>query len=235
MVTYVFFILINLFSHLVCNIYFKKLCHKKTLVFLAFMHSILKLVFLPGMGEGDEGGNLEGEKDIEIDEDVEVIDDDSEGAVGGQEQEDSSSSDDNDEGDSSEKKQRNKESDIQHKVWKFWSKRGLVKYGHEWQTYSASYMTECVRQVEALMHKRYNVVCRDHFERITSNTYMLRNKDVEKFSKYLHLKSSDNDRARAIQRHLDCKDCGLIYVITFDIVFVLYTKYLYRNFTNICY
>ena len=197
------------------------------------MHSILKLVFLPGTGEGDEGGNPEGEKDIEIDEDVEVIDDDGEGAVGGQEQEDSSSSDDDDEGDSPVKKWRNKESDIQCKVWKFWSERGLVKYGREWQTYSASYMTECVHQVKALMHKSYNVVCRNHFKRITSNTYTLGNKDVEKCSKYLHLKSSDNDLARAIQRHLDCKDCGLIYVITFDTVFVLYTKYLCRNFTNI--
>ena len=159
------------------------------------MHSILKLVFLPGMGEGDEGGNPEGEKDIEIDEDVEVIDDDSEAAVGGQEQEDSSSSDEDDEGDSLEKKQRKKESDIQCKVWKFWSERGLVKYGHKWQTYSASYMTECVCQVEALTHKRYNVVCHDHFKHITSNTYMLGNKDVEKFSKYLHLKLSDNDLA----------------------------------------
>ena len=199
------------------------------------MHSILKLVFLPGMGEGDEGCNPEGKKDIEIDEDVEVIDDDGEGAVGGQEQEDSSLSDDDDEGDSPEKKRRNKESDIQHKVRKFWSERGLVKYGRKWQTYLASYMTECVHQVKALMHKRYNVVHCDHFKHITSNTYTLGNKDDEKFSKYLILKSSDNDLAWAIQRHLDCKDCGLIYVITFDIVFVLYTKYLYRNFTNIRY
>ena len=68
-----------------------------------------------------------------------------------------------------------------------------MKYGREWQTYSASYMKECVCQVEALMHKRYNVVRCDHFEHITASTYMLGNKDVEKCSKYLHLKSSDND------------------------------------------
>ena len=198
---------------------------------------ILKLLFLAGRGEGDEGDNLEGE-DIKVDNlEGKDIDDDDQRAVGGaniehEVQEDSSSSSDDDEDDSPEKKWRKKESDIQCKVWKFWSERGLVKYGRGWQTYSTSYIKECVHQVDALTHKSYNVVCRDHFEHITSSTYMLGNKDVEKCSKYLHLKSSDNDLARAIQRHLDCKDYGLIYVITFDIVFILYTNYLCSNLRN---
>ena len=87
-------------------------------------------------------------------------------------------------------------------------------YGHEWQTYSALYIKECVRQVDDLKHRKYNVVWRDHFERITASTYSLGSKKEESCSKYLHLKSSDNDLARAIECHLTCKDCGLIYVIT---------------------
>ena len=149
-------------------------------------------------------------------------DDEDQGAVGGSDvqEEESSSSSDKEEGggnkeDSPEKKRRKKESDIQRKVKKFWKERGRVVYGREWQTYSASYIKECVQQVDDLKHRKYNVVWRDHFERITASTYSLGSKKEESCSKYLHLKSSDNDLAWAIECHLSCKDCGLIYVITF--------------------
>ena len=105
---------------------------------------------------------------------------------------------------------------------KFWKERGLVKYAREWQTHSASYIEECITQVKALKNKVYSLVCLEHFERITASTYTLGSKKEEACSKYLHLKSSDNDLAKAIQRHLDCKDCALIYVITytFSIIFI---------------
>ena len=103
---------------------------------------------------------------------------------------------------------------------KFWKERGLVKYTREWQTHSASYIKECVTQVKALKNKVYSLVHREHLERITASTYTLGSKKEEGCLKYLHLKSSDNDLAKAIQRHLDCKDCALIYVITFSIIFI---------------
>ena len=158
-------------------------------------------------------------------------DDEDEGAVGGadleQEELSSSSSSDEEEGggdkeDSPEKKRRKKESEIQRKVKKFWKERGRVVYGHEWQTYLALYIKECIQQVDDLKHRVYSVVQQDHFEHITVSTYTLGSKKEESYSKYLHLKSSDNDLARAIQHHLTCKDCGLIYVITFTfcIIFI---------------
>ena len=154
-------------------------------------------------------------------------DDEDEGAVGGadvQEEELSSSSDEEEGGgneeDSPEKKRRKKESDIQRKVKKFWKERGRVIYGCEWQTYSASLIKECVWQVDDLKHRIYNIVHRDHFEHITTSTYTLGSKKEESCSKYLHLKLSDNDLAQAIECHLTCKDCRLIYVITFYIIFI---------------
>ena len=57
-------------------------------------------------------------------------------------------------------KRRKRESEIQKKVRKFWHKRGLVKYGREWQTYSASYIKECVRQVQAFKHKSFSTTIR---------------------------------------------------------------------------
>ena len=135
-------------------------------------------------------------------EDIEFIEDDDEeeGAVGG---------------DDAAEKCRKRERDIQKKVRKFWTERGLVKYSCEWQTHSASYMEECVKHIKALKNKVFSLVCRKHFERITSSTYTLGAKKEEACSKYLHLKSSDNNLAWAIQRYLDCKDCALIYVIIF--------------------
>ena len=156
-------------------------------------------------------------------------DNEDEGTVGGAdlEQEESSSSSDKEEGggdkeDSAEKKRRKKESEIQRKVKQFWKERGRVVYGREWQTYSASYIKECIQQVDDLKHRIFSIVCRDHFEHITASMYTLGSKKEESCSKYLHLKSSDNDLARAIERHLTCKDCGLIYVITFTfyIIFI---------------
>ena len=98
-----------------------------------------------------------------------------------------------------------------------------MKYSHEWQTHSVSYMEEWVKQVKALKNKVFSLVRHKHFERITSSTYTLGAKKEQACSKYLHLKSSDNDLAWAIQRYLDCKDCALIYVIifTFSVLFII--------------
>ena len=200
----------------------------KTLLFLTFNPSFLIFHFFfkergKGVGEGDIPRGDEGE-DVLI---IGCDDNEDEGAVGGadvQEEESSSSSDEEEGGgdkeDSLEKKRRRKESDIQRKVKKFLKERGRVVYGCEWQTYSASYIKECVQQVDDLKHRKYNVVWRDHFEHITVSTYSLGSKKEESCSKYLYLKSSDNDLAWAIECHLTCKDCSLIYVITFYIIFI---------------
>ena len=83
-------------------------------------------------------------------------------------------------------------------------------------------MEESVKQVKALKNKVFSLVRCKHFERITASTYTLRSKKEEACSKYLHLKSSDNDLAWAILCYLDCKDYALIYVITFtfSVVFI---------------
>ena len=205
----------------------------KTLVFLTFNPSFVTFYFFfkeRGKGEGEgEGDVLGGDEGYELEgEDVEMIggdDDEDEGAVDGadveEEESSSSSSSDNDkEEDLLEKKKRMKESEVQRKVKKFWKERGRVNYGCEWQTYSPSHIKECVQQLNDLKHRIYNVVRRDHFEWITVTTYTLGNKKEEIYSKYLHLKSSDNDLAQAIEHHLNCKDCSLIYVITFYIIFI---------------
>ena len=111
-------------------------------------------------------------------------------------------------------KHRKRESEIMKKVWKFWQKRGLVKYAREWQTYSASYIKECVRQVQALKPHSFSTVHTDAFTRISTTTYSLGNKKEEYFSKYLHLKSSDNNVTRAIVDHLECKDAAVVFVST---------------------
>ena len=166
------------------------------------------------MVEGHVAGEVRS-GDGEEEEDIKFIegDDGEEGAVGRD--------------DVAEKRQK-KESKIQKKVHKFWKERGLVKYGQEWQMHSASYMEECVCQVKALQDKVYSLVCCEHFERIMASTYTLGSKKKEACSKYLHLKSSDNNLAKAIQCYLDCKDCCLIYVITFtfSVVFIYQNSYL---------
>ena len=108
------------------------------------------------------------------------------------------------------------------KVWKFWQKSGLVKYGREWQTYLASYIKECVRQVQALKPRSFSTVYMDTFSRIGTATHPIRNKKEEYFSKYLHLKSGDNDVTRAIVDHLECKDAAVVFVstLTFSLIYV---------------
>ena len=171
-------------------------------------------------------GHVIGDVGCGAEEDIEVVDDDGreEGAVGGDdvEEESSSSEEEEQQDQDAKKKRRKKESDIQKKVRKFWKERGIIKYGREWQTHSASYMEECVQQVKALKDKVYSLIRCEHFEGITASTYTLGSKKEEPISKYLHLKSSDNDLVKAIQCYLDCKDCWVIYVITFtfSIVFI---------------
>ena len=171
-------------------------------------------------------GHVVGDVGCGEEEDIKVIDDNGreEGVIGrdDDEEESSSSEEEEQQDQDAKKKRRKKESDIQKKVRKFWKERGIIKYGREWQMHSALYMEECVHQAKALKDKVYSLVHREHFERITASMYTLGLKKEEPISKYLHLKSSDNDLTKAIQHYLDCKDCSVIYVIpfTFSIVFI---------------
>ena len=113
-------------------------------------------------------GHVVGDVGCGEEEDIKVDDDDGreEGVVGrGDVEEESSLSKEEEQQDQdAEKKRRKKESDIQKKVRKFWKERGIVKYGREWQTHSASYMEKCVHQVKALKDKVYNFICCERFE-----------------------------------------------------------------------
>ena len=128
--------------------------------------------------------------------------------------------------DEQQSKRRKRESDIMKKVRTFWKKRGLVRYAREWQTYSASYIKECVRQVQNLKPTAFSTVHTDTFTRISSATHSIGDNKDEYFSKYLHLKSGDNDITTAIVEHLECKDAAVVFVstLTFSLI------YLHKNF-----
>ena len=136
----------------------------------------------------------------------------------------SSSSEDEDAEDQSQplSKRRKRESEIMKKVRMFWKQRGLVRYGREWQTFSASYIKECVKQVQNLKPSSFSTVYTDRFTRISSATYPIGGKSEESFSKYLHLKSGDNDITKAIVEHLACKDAAVVYVstLTFSLIYI---------------
>ena len=70
-----------------------------------------------------------------------------------------------------------------------------------------------MKQVQEYAGHSYSKVCKHHFERIGSSTTHIAGRNEESISKYLHLKSSDNDLALSIQSYLHLGfDSGAIYV-----------------------
>lgn len=118
------------------------------------------------------------------------------------------------EGEEPKKKKRKTERDDHKNVRINWAKRGPVKYGREWETHSDSYIKELVRQVQGYKGDVYSKVGKAHFERVSSSTYHIATQPEVAISKYLHLKSSDNDLAGDIDTYLQVAyDAGVCYVI----------------------
>ena len=161
------------------------------------------------MGEaGGEEDKDEGEDDNGDDEEGDTV---SKGGL-----EEYSSDDDEEDGNKNESnkwKPKPKENETDKKIRKFWAKRWLVEYGREWQTYSKTYIRELVKQVQGYAGHSYSKVHKHHFDRIGSSTTHIAGRNEESISKYLHLKSSDNDLALSIQSYLHIGfDSGAIYV-----------------------
>ena len=169
-----------------------------------------------GWEDDGEMGEAGGEEDKDEGEDDNGDDEEGEAVSKGGLEEYSSSDDDEEDGNKNESnkwKPKPKESETDKKIRKFWAKRRLVEYGREWQTYSKSYIIELVKQVQKYAGHSYSKVHKHHFERIGSSTTHITGRNEESISKYLHLKSSDNDLALSIQSYLHLGfDSGAIYV-----------------------
>ena len=82
----------------------------------------------------------------------------------------------------------------------------------EWETHSASYIKELVRQVQEYKSNSFSKVRKHHFKQIGSSTNHIAGKQGENICKYLHLRSFDNI-AVAIQIYLELGfNAGVIHV-----------------------